>query len=72
MSMKRIQVILSVALCTVSVALFTASIALAQAETGSEPGRHQVPVVEQVEPQDMPSADAVSATPLSRHGHTLC
>lgn len=56
--MKRIQIILSVALLTAPVALLTASSALAQAEAGSEPGSYQAPVVEQVEPQDIPSAEA--------------
>jgi hypothetical protein len=55
--MKRVQVISPVALCTASVAL-SAAIALAQAGTGSETGSYQVPVVEQVEKPDNPSADA--------------
>jgi len=61
--MKRIQIILSVALLTAPVALLTASSALAQAEAGSEPGSYQAPVVEQVEPQDIPSAEGVGAMP---------
>jgi hypothetical protein len=57
MFMKRMQVILPVALCTASVA-FSAALTLAQNGSGSEPGSYQVPVVEQVEREDKPSADA--------------